>query len=75
MTQHTYKILDDNTVEMWVPGQSQTDPPPLRQPFHPSSRPWSSREEAENWIINFIAEQTAPVELEEPTELEEPVVE
>lgn len=68
MTTHTYTILEDNTIEMWVPGQPQTEPPVLRQPYNPvTGEPFSTKEEAEGWIINFITQQTAPQELEEPT--------
>ncbi len=67
MTTHTYTILEDNTVEMWVPGQPQTEPPVLRQPYHPDTgKPFASKEEAEGWIINFIAEAVRLQELQEP---------
>lgn len=66
---NTYKIYDDNTIEMWVSGQSQEEPPVLRQPFNPKTQePWLSREEAETWILEYIGQ---PVAEETP----EPVVE
>lgn len=65
--EHTYVILEDNTVEMWVPGQPQTEPPVLRQPYNPNTgKAFETREEAEGWIINFIAEATKPQEPEMP---------
>ena len=57
LTTHTYAILEDNTIEMWVPGQPQTEPPVLRQPYNPETgEAFKSKEDAETWIANYIAE-------------------
>ena len=67
MITHTYKILEDNTVEMWVPGQPQTEPPVLRQPYNPDTgETFKSKEDAETWINNYIAEALRLQELQEP---------
>lgn len=58
---------------MWLPGQPQTEPPILRQSIDPTDgKQFESREEAENWIVNYIADITKP---QEPVEPVEPVVE
>lgn len=72
MSNHTYKILDDFTVEMWVPDQPQSEPPVLRQPSNPETGlPFASYEEAEAWITDFIFKREQPVVAVEET----PVVE
>jgi hypothetical protein len=40
-----------------VPGQPQTEPPVLRQPYDPETgEAFKSKEDAETWIANYIAE-------------------
>jgi hypothetical protein len=56
MKDFTYKILEDNTIEMWVPDQSQDEPPVLRQDRKPDGSSWESAEEAELWIKNYISD-------------------
>lgn len=75
MINYSYTILDDNTVELRETGAPlENDAPLLRQDIHPDGRPWESREEAEQWVLEFIAKAWMPLE-ETVTEEATPVVE
>lgn len=49
---HTYKILKDNTVEIFEEGQ---EAPFLRQPSYPNQDTFDTKKEAETWAKLYIA--------------------
>lgn len=72
MSNYTYKIDENFTIKLWVPDQPQTEPPVLRQPHNPNTGlAFTSYEEAETWILNYIAPKPENVPAVEDT----PVVE
>ena len=75
MINYNYLILDNNTVELRETGVTlENDAPLIRQDVHPDGRAWESREEAEQWALEFIAKAWMPLE-ETTTEEATPVVE
>lgn len=66
---YTYEIENDNTVTMWVDGQED---PSLHQPFDPrDGQPFSSKEDAVEWIELHIKKMLSPVPLLPNGEIDE----
>ncbi len=72
LKEYTYKISDENVVELWHPGQDRADAPMIRQDVKPDGSAWESAEEAEAWAIDFIEKREAVIN---PPVEETPVVE
>jgi hypothetical protein len=65
-----YDIVDGNVVHVWEVGQNDPEIPFLIQPFDPrDGLPFTSIEDATEWVEQYIAERAIPVE--PPSSIEE----
>jgi len=67
---YKYEIDENLSVRMWdLSLPDEEGRPFLFQPVNPDGNAWVSKEEVEQWAINFIAELMKPAEVaEEVTE-------
>jgi len=67
---YKYEIDENLSVRMWDLNLPDKEGRPfLFQPVNPDGNAWVSKEEVEQWAINFIAELMKPAEVaEEVTE-------
>jgi hypothetical protein len=53
---YRYEIDESNAIRIWdTENPNESGAPFLYQPELPDETPWNSREEAEQWAVDFIA--------------------
>ena len=57
---YRYEIDEINVVRVWdAENPNENGAPFLLQDIHPDGRPWTSRDEALNWVDAFLAEMNS----------------